>query len=249
MATNPRPKNPNETALSAVEDALRLDYAPDAAPSVEPEDTARRDRRTEPRAPSTEAPRRGAEQQRRSEAPRPPAPPPRRAEAAPSAPPPRREEPRRNEGAGARAFADAAAEADVAPTPRPRAAEQRRGRFAANDDRRPVGASMQRRPSRLIYPTAAVLSAAWAIFVVGSFVVQLLDRTWRAAHGLASPTWLFFGVHGILAIVALVLAFRATGSVRWLWLRWVLVALQAAVGFVVFAFMMIAYSCSLGDCF
>ena len=90
--------------------------------------------------------------------------------------------------------------------------------------------------------------AAWAVFFGGSLVVQLLDRTWRVTHAVAPPLWLFYGVHWILAIAALVLAYRATRSVRWFWLRLVLVALQAAAGFVVFVLMMIGYSCSLGDC-
>ncbi|HWA84795.1 MAG TPA: hypothetical protein VG710_01120, partial [Opitutus sp.] len=174
MATTPRTKNPNDAALSAVEEALRLDYAPDEAPAATGTDDAaaeRRDRRSEARA-AAEAARR-SESQRRSEGTRIPAPPARRPE---GAPPPRREEPRREEPrredpprrvaeAPARAFADAPPEVEAPPSPRVRAAEARRSRFAANDDRRTVAGPM-RRPSRLIYPTAIVLSAAWALFVV-----------------------------------------------------------------------------------
>src|SRR6185295_1035700 len=49
---------------------------------------------------------------------------------------------------------------------RARTAEPRRSRFAANDDRRGSSAGMQRRPSRLIYPTAIGVSLLWAAFVV-----------------------------------------------------------------------------------
>ena len=64
--------------------------------------------------------------------------------------------------------ADAEAPAAAQPLQRPRAAERLRNRFAANDDRRMPGAQygLQRRPSRLIYPTAAIASAAWAIGVL-----------------------------------------------------------------------------------
>src|SRR5690606_32455554 len=40
-------------------------------------------------------------------------------------------------------------------------------RFAANDDRRTEYLSAGRRPSRLIYPIAAVVSILWAIVVIG----------------------------------------------------------------------------------
>src|SRR3990167_4992396 len=102
MATSPRTKTPNDAALSAVEEALRLDFGgpeeeADAENAALARSDQRRERRPEPsRAgdvsrPSGEPVRRG-ELLRRPEAPRTPAP-PRRGE-----PPPRRfEEPRRAE--------------------------------------------------------------------------------------------------------------------------------------------------------
>ena len=79
MATNPRTKNPNDAALSAVEEALRLDYEPGADSTAEPE-RAPRQRRPEP--PRPDAARR-SEMLRRPEAPRTPAPPRRGEQAAP----------------------------------------------------------------------------------------------------------------------------------------------------------------------
>ena len=59
MATNPRPKNPNETALSAVEDALRLDYTPDETRAADLDEPVQPERRPEQRIAAPEAARRG----------------------------------------------------------------------------------------------------------------------------------------------------------------------------------------------
>ena len=76
MATNPRAKTPNDAALSAVEEALRLDFG---GPGDDSERATKRP--PEPRAPeagraaaATDAARR-SELQRRPENPRMPAPP------------------------------------------------------------------------------------------------------------------------------------------------------------------------------
>jgi hypothetical protein len=165
MATNPRSKTPNDAALSAVEEALRLDFG---GPG---EDSERAPRRPpEPRAPESRSAAdavRRSEMGRRPETSRLPAP-PRRLE--PPRPSPAREEapPRRPEPAPAASARPAEEEAAPQPQPaRPRAAGTR-SRFAANDDRRPAGMmGYTRRPSRMIYPTAMALSLLWAIIVVG----------------------------------------------------------------------------------
>jgi hypothetical protein len=48
MATNPRTKNPNDAALSAVEEALRLDYSPEEEAAEGNRGEPRRERRPEP---------------------------------------------------------------------------------------------------------------------------------------------------------------------------------------------------------
>src|SRR5260221_14161881 len=168
MATTPRTKNPNDAALSAVEEALRLDYTPEEDTGQVEATGTKTPLKRRPALPVAETPQvRRPDTQRRSEAPRIPAP-PRRTDQ----PPVRRaeearrpaEEPRRAD-LPARAYAEPEPETGPAPV-RARAAEQRnRSRFAANDDRRPLNAPA-RRPSRLIYPGATVLSVAWALFVV-----------------------------------------------------------------------------------
>ncbi len=172
MATNPR-KTPNDAALSAVEEALRLDFG--AGEDSERERPPPR-RPPEPRAPepprqpAMDAPRRPEGMQRRAEAPRMPAP-PRRAEGPSQPPPPRRPESAADIGPPPPLAQPAPQPQPQMPPPaRPRAAEQRgRGRFAANDDRRaPVSAgTYPRRPSRLIYPVAMGLSVLWAVIAVG----------------------------------------------------------------------------------
>jgi hypothetical protein len=174
MATNPRSRNNTDAALSAVEEALRLDFGSQA------EDPERNTRRPpEPRAPET-GPRadlmRRGELARRPEASRTPAPPRRGPEPVRSEPP--RTEARRPEPApmpppreDARRPEPPRAEDDPAPQvqqARPRAAGAR-SRLAANDDRRGsiALAAYQRRPSRLIYPVAIALSLFWAVVVIG----------------------------------------------------------------------------------
>ncbi|MEI8255823.1 MAG: hypothetical protein WCJ30_09135 [Deltaproteobacteria bacterium] len=98
---------------------------------------------------------------------------------------------------------------------------------------------------------------AWGLFFAGSLAMQALYASvhWstaasrvRLANALGPPAWSFWGVHVALATAACALAFRGTRPIPWLWLRAIVVALQVAVGFVIFAVMMIGYSCSLGDC-
>src|SRR5690606_8147056 len=73
---------------------------------------------------------------------------------------------------------------------RPRAAEQRgRGRFAANDDRRPVAAGFPRRPSRLIYPVAMGVSVLWAVLVVS---MGISGDVFSGGFSLATPGTLNF---------------------------------------------------------
>ena len=174
MATNPR-KTPNDAALSAVEEALRLDFG--AAEEGERDRSASRrppePRAPEPRPPAADANRRPDMAQRRPEASRTPAP-PRRAE--PPPPPRRRRSPRRPTPTRHRSNCrrrpsprPSLNRSSPSLPPRPRAAEQRgRGRFAANDDRRaalPTG-GYPRRPSRLIYPVAMGVSVLWAVLVI-----------------------------------------------------------------------------------
>jgi hypothetical protein len=136
MATNPRTKTPNDAALSAVEEALRLDFGG-------PEDEAdtertgagrsaqasgsgpRRERRAEPPRPAD--PVRRGELLRRPEGPRMPAP-PRRNE-----PPRRIEEARRTEEPPHRPEPGRDYEDEPPPPPRGRPTPRAR---AANDDRR-----------------------------------------------------------------------------------------------------------------
>src|SRR5690349_4465603 len=82
MATNPR-KNPNDAALSAVEEALRLDFG--AKEEDAPADGAPRPSRDRSvsRPPASSDPVRRGELARRPEAPRTPAPPRRTAEPPP----------------------------------------------------------------------------------------------------------------------------------------------------------------------
>ena len=142
MATNPR-KTPNDAALSAVEEALRLDFG--AAEEGERERSASR-RPPEPRAPEPRPP--AADANRRPDMapasaggaadPR-PAPPRRAAAAAAPAGAAHRPTPnRRRSNCRRRPRPRPQPQPQQPqPPPRPRAAEQRgRGRFAANDDRR-----------------------------------------------------------------------------------------------------------------
>ena len=69
---------------------------------------------------------------------------------------------------------------------RPRA-ERGRSRFAANDDRRSA-TPYQRRPSRLIYPTAAALSVAWAVLVLA--YAMSTGGLFGEGDALASPRFL-----------------------------------------------------------
>ena len=149
MATNPRAKTPNDAALSAVEEALRLDFG-GPGEDAERERPATR-RPPEPRAPdpgrcrsSRQTPRpeaAGSAPHARSAA---PARLPRRDEPAPSRgrPPPGGPPSRRNRPPQARRRGD---EPIAQPQqPRPRAAERVRNRFAANDDRRPPASASSR---------------------------------------------------------------------------------------------------------
>ena len=76
MATTPRTKNPNDAALSAVEEALRLDYTPEEETEQVEATGTRPPRERRPALPAVEPQvRRPDTQQRRVEAPRMPAPP------------------------------------------------------------------------------------------------------------------------------------------------------------------------------
>jgi hypothetical protein len=83
---------------------------------------------------------------------------------------------------------------------------------------------------------------AWLLFVGGSIAVQTIDSHARL------PAQVFLGAQALHACVAIVFAFRGTRALRHVALRVGVVACQAAVGFVVFAMMMLAHSCALGDC-
>src|SRR6478752_275319 len=162
MATNPRTRNSGDPAVSAIEDALGVESDAGYSDPAEARPPTRR----------AEATRRDVAQ--RSQGSRIPAPPrrsenPRRA-ADIAAPATRRGDPRLidddvdDDERVARSDAASEDDADQAPPPlRPRAAERLRGRFAANDDRRLASTQLglQRKPSRLIYPIAGILSAGW----------------------------------------------------------------------------------------
>ena len=124
--------------------------------------------------------------------------PPRRAEAMP--PQPRRPEPAQAtyvEPAPQPLPPPPQAQAQPQPQPqqpqaRPRAAEQRgRGRFAANDDRRPAVATSgyPRRPSRLIYPVAMGVSVLWAVLVIS---LGVSGDAFSGGFALNSPSTLNF---------------------------------------------------------
>src|SRR5437868_1494676 len=167
MATTPRTRNPADP-LSAVEDALGLDD--EAGDRAEPRPPRRS---AESRA---EQSRRSGELAQRQQGSRFPAPPRRegsRRAIDAAGPSPRRSEPPRPEDEIADDEERIAAslredDRDQAPPPRPRAADRLRSRFAANDDRRSATSQLgqQRKPSRLIYPVAAILSAGWAVIVL-----------------------------------------------------------------------------------
>ena len=139
MANTPKSKDPVDAALTAVEEALRIDFdAPTAASPRAPAGGVPRDRRLEPPR-LQEAPRKG-DAPRRADAPR-------KVEAAAAAANRALPSPTRSEEAGA--------------SPRGRQSS-RNSRMPANDDRRVGGASLPaRRPSRLIYPLASLFSIAW----------------------------------------------------------------------------------------
>ncbi|MBN9024819.1 MAG: hypothetical protein J0H20_04225, partial [Rhizobiales bacterium] len=139
MANTPKSKDPVDAALTAVEEALRIDFDAPAATNPRTQATgAPRDRRLEPPR-LQEAPRKG-DAPRRADAPRKVDAPPAAANR-PLPSPTRTEEP--------------------AASPRGRQSG-RNSRMPANDDRRVGGASLPaRRPSRLIYPLASLLSIAW----------------------------------------------------------------------------------------
>ncbi|MBN9021705.1 MAG: hypothetical protein J0H08_06360, partial [Rhizobiales bacterium] len=83
-------------------------------------------------------------------------------------------------------------QAQPAAAVRPRAAEQRgRGRFAANDDRRPAGAApgFPRRPSRMIYPVAMGVSVLWAVLVIS---MGISGDVFSGGFSLATPGALNF---------------------------------------------------------
>ena len=139
MANTPKSKDPADAALTAVEEALRIDFeAPAAASPRQPAGGVPRDRRLEP--PRLQEAARKGDAPRRADAPRKvdaPASPANRALPAPA----------RTEESNA--------------SPRGRQSG-RNSRMPANDDRRVGGASLPaRRPSRMIYPVAALLSVAW----------------------------------------------------------------------------------------
>ncbi len=123
MATNPRSKTPNDAALSAVEDALRLDFTEEDADEGDAaaRDEPRRERRPEARA-GNEPPRRDRRAEQRIPAP------PRRNEQAQAAAPrgearrdePRREEPRREEPRRDEVRRDEARRPERAPCPKPK---------------------------------------------------------------------------------------------------------------------------------
>ena len=183
MATNPRSKNPNDAALSAVEEALRLDLSPDD----EAEPGSRADRRAASGDPSRPAP----EPRPTPTAAQRQCPPPRGAAhpgaAAPQRPgpprPPRRTDRRRRGdpplGAArrrpkpqARASLGRGAAAAAAPA---RARTERRAAASppmTTAARAGIG-GYPRRPSRLIYPAATALSVVWAVVVL---VYRAVDR-------------------------------------------------------------------------
>src|SRR5205814_6457544 len=177
MATNSRTRNPADPAVSAVEAALGPE-ADEGFPDSGQASSRRGDlRATDPRG---EATRRGSDLTQRPQASRIPAP-PRRGDAARRAaeaggPSSRRSEPvyadddiAANDERSMRGASSRDDQFDDAPAPpRPRAAERLRSRFAANDDRRLASSQfgLQRTPSRLIYPVAAILSAGWGVIVL-----------------------------------------------------------------------------------
>ncbi len=120
-----------------------------------------------------------------------------------------------------------------------------------------VTTSTEAMPANGRLPAVIATLGAWGLFFGGSLALQTVDAgvRWSTAAArmrLASapglPAWIFWGLHTILALAAGALALRGTRPLPSLWLRVVVVVLQLLAGFVVFAVMMIGYSCSLGDC-
>jgi hypothetical protein len=95
---------------------------------------------------------------------------------------------------------------------------------------------------------------AWVLFIGGLGLELAIDYLLRIYDGDIKtggiPELLLFLITIALASIAVWLAFTATKPLGSRWKRLVVVAPQAVVGYVVYAFIAIYYVCSTGiDCF
>jgi hypothetical protein len=93
---------------------------------------------------------------------------------------------------------------------------------------------------------------AWTIFVGGLGILITSDalirhRAGEFGHsGLPTPDVIWFGVPILLAMLAIVVLWRSTIGFRHLWLRFIVVAAQMFVGFVLYMMIMLWYVIGTG---
>ena len=91
---------------------------------------------------------------------------------------------------------------------------------------------------------------AWVVFFGGFSLEMAIDRWLRIQDenirtgGIPEPLW--FLIQIMLAILALWLAFMATKQIATLWKRLLVLALQAGVGFILYAYMGLNYIVGAG---
>ena len=82
--------------------------------------------------------------------------------------------------------------------------------------------------------------SAWLVFIFGLIIIGSCDYYvrwrdgWLGKGGLPTPDVVWFGVPIVLGIIAVALLWYATGIIERSWVRIVIVAVQALIGFAIY---------------
>lgn len=91
-----------------------------------------------------------------------------------------------------------------------------------------------------VRPNMKYAAIAWLQFLLGLVVLASYDYYvrwrdgWLGHTGTPTPDVVWFGVPLLLAIVGVILLWRATAHLRHGWVRYAAVVVQVALGFVVY---------------